>query len=157
MYPGPLAADMPSFGIKTFVCLQPAHEVEYLTPYEDHVRQSNVTNGFDWEPTFINFPIPDFGTVDDEAIEKFADTLIERINNGDVMVIHCKGGHGRSGLISAILLGKLYGHLSADDCLKFVQAVHDTRQVQTGGLSPETSGQRDQVKRLLTKHTKASL
>jgi protein-tyrosine phosphatase len=68
------------------------------------------------------------------------------------MFIHCRGGHGRTGVVAALLLGKIY-NLPAYEALELVQRFHDNRKsVQKKGQqysSPETHEQKGQVYKIL--------
>ena len=46
---------------------------------------------------------------------------------GEVLYIHCTGGHGRTGTVCALLLASAY-NLGAQESIGRVQAYHDTRQ-----------------------------
>jgi hypothetical protein len=58
-------------------------------------------------------------------VERLAGLLVGDPN--EVMYIHCHGGHGRTGTIAALLLGRLYG-LGASAALELYQHLHDTRE-----------------------------
>ena len=49
--------------------------------------------------------------------------MTELINRGEIVYIHCLGGHGRTGTISIPLMTLLYG-ISADEATKKVNYYH---------------------------------
>jgi hypothetical protein len=56
----------------------------------------------------------------------------------------CRGGHGRTGTLVAVMLGRLYD-LPASGALRLTQAYHDCRIYPQGVRSPQTTVQRAQV------------
>ena len=51
----------------------------------------------------------------------------QRLEQGEVVYLHCWGGRGRAGLMAACALVQLY-NLSAEEVLFRIQAAFDTRQ-----------------------------
>ena len=47
--------------------------------------------------------------------------MIEYINKGEGVVIHCRGGVGRAGLMAGILLGELKVFKKYKKCLEFLR------------------------------------
>jgi hypothetical protein len=102
-------------------------------------------------PTFIHFGIRDFDIVDSlEGLSLLIDLLGRRVRAGETLYIHCWGGKGRAGLVSACLLGELYGFhtLDAEEALKRVEVYANLRNSRMGGKihSPETDEQKNQVR-----------
>jgi len=57
----------------------------------------------DWH----QFPISDFGTPSAEVIQRWAETvpqLLQHLQEGQKVVIHCAAGYGRTGMMTAALL-----------------------------------------------------
>ena len=51
---------------------------------------------------WLHFPIKDFDTVDQQREflwEPISKNMLQKVNNGDRILIHCRGGCGRSGMI----------------------------------------------------------
>ena len=96
---------------------------------------------------FVSFPIVDQSVADDDLVRDFIEQLLERIARGEVLYVHCHGGHGRTGTICSLLLGKLYA-LSGEDALSWYTRLHNMRlsPIFTDPLFPV---QIRQVKRLL--------
>ena len=161
-YPGTLPGEtteaaigaIASAGVDTFVCLQaevPAHGgAAYpagLEPYADLARAALAPLGR--EPAFVHLGIPDlqpaprFGD-----LVRLVDDLADRVERGRVLYIHCWGGKGRTGLVAACLLLKLFGGtLTPDDALARLGALIRVRLPdEPAPLSPETDAQRAQVR-----------
>jgi len=108
-------------GITTFVSLQQKQD----TPGRSY--QKRVLQAFP-EARFRSFPIPDQNIAQDSHVNAFVQELVQRVlENGEVLYIHCTGGHGRTGTICALLLASAY-KLGAEESIGRVQAYHDTRQ-----------------------------
>jgi protein-tyrosine phosphatase len=57
---------------------------------------------------FISFPIPDRGVPGSDAgFAGLINSLVERLHAGEPVAVHCRAGIGRSGLVSACVLGAL--------------------------------------------------
>lgn len=69
-----------------------------------------------------------------------------------VVFAPCRGGHGRTGTLVAVMLGRLYD-LPASGALRLTQAYHDSRVYPQGVRSPQTTVQRAQVRQLLSQYT----
>ena len=133
------------------------HEADTLPDYSDAASALNPS---------VNFVY--FGLVDEEEVEsvdkldEVVTKLVERIHNGDVLYVHCKGGSGRTGIIVSSILGKLYPELSADEVLERTQTYFEMRARGAGKWvnpklkSPATEGQKDQVKEYLSRFRNAS-
>lgn len=130
--------------IKTFVNLQQKEELKRFKSYEKNIKNLNKN------VEFLSFEIPDMGIRDDDDVDEYTDFLIERVLNKDIMALHCWGGHGRTGTISAILLGKLF-FLEPKVALDRVYHSHQCRKTRNGASSPQAYDQFQQVERILTK------
>jgi len=135
-------------GVKTFLCLQESHELEELSNYLPLANRVAVSEGKE-EPNFIHFPIRDIDIAKDDELLKFLKgDLIPQIEKGDILplYIHCRGGNGRTGTVSALLLSHLYG-LDGNTALEKVSDYHSTRKTPVF-TAPETEEQEYQVLRL---------
>ena len=64
----------------------------------------------------------------------------------------CNTGHGRTGILAALLLAELYPSMAANTCLDVVQEYHDHRVDSWGKwASPETEQQVAYCKMLIEK------
>ena len=105
-----------SEGYSTIVDLCPSEEVTWQSYDKTKI-------------IYIHHPIPDrtpevgdLGTFRTQIIMR----LVKIIENNQKVYIHCRGGHGRSALVAAIV----YGHLSScsgETALEAVQAAHKER------------------------------
>ena len=98
--------------------------------------------------TLIHEPIKDCDTIDDNITIKLAKKLVKAIYDGEVIYLHCWGGHGRTGVILCIMLHLIY-ELTADDALYLCQKLHDFRIETCFVSSPQTQKQRLQVVRII--------
>lgn len=96
----------------------------------------------------IHFPIVDMRCPTNNQIDKFMNLMsrLEKIHNENRKIyIHCKGGHGRAGLIFGCLLSKLMNDKSYEEIQKIINNVHSQRTdcgnewLQLG--APQTSEQ----------------
>lgn len=74
--------------------------------------------------------------------------LAARVARGEVLYLHCWGGHGRTGTVVSIMLHLMYG-LCADVAMERCQHVHDVRRIPISVGSPQTEAQREQVRRVV--------
>jgi len=108
-------------GVTTIVCLQSRQETSVAVDYKKRAR--SIRDGM----KFLEQPIPDQEVTEDVLIEDMIDRLLDLLAQGQVLYVHCRGGHGRTGTICALLLGRLYD-LKAPEALARVQLYHDSRQ-----------------------------
>lgn len=74
----------------------------------------------------IHLPIPDGGAPVDPEADRFvplAEDVVERLEEGQTVVAHCRGGQGRSGMFAASVLVTL-GH----PAVKALEIVRETRE-----------------------------
>eukprot|EP01138_Halocafeteria_seosinensis_P015161 gb/GECG01015474.1/.p1 GENE.gb/GECG01015474.1/~~gb/GECG01015474.1/.p1 ORF type:complete len:694 (+),score=66.38 gb/GECG01015474.1/:1-2082(+) len=153
-------------GVTTFVCLQQEYHDSHvdeaqwrsgqrLRPYIVDAKrlltmlpQSYFPKGRPSEIGFVHFPIVDCSTVCDSKMVELARDLVSRMCKGEVLYVHCWGGHGRSGVVASLILGIVYG-VSATDAMWWVQTLHDLRDGTLQVPSPQTRDQREQVTRIL--------
>jgi hypothetical protein len=81
---------------------------------------------------------------------KLARHLVEMVQRGHRLYLHCWGGHGRTGTVVCIMLYLIYG-LSAPDAMRRCQFVHDLRRIPIDVGSPQTAKQRAQVTRIISR------
>ena len=98
----------------------------------------------------INYPIRDKDIPDNiRTFSGFILGLMEIIKTKKKMYVHCRGGHGRSGIVVACLI-KLYYDIDVDKALDLTYECHQKRRVmrdrwrQLG--SPQTLAQKKFVK-----------
>ena len=76
--------------------------------------------------SFVHCPIIDCGIIDDARVLHLAYMVVKSLLQGDVIYMHCWGGHGRTGTVVCLVLHLLYG-LDVASCLERCQLVHDLR------------------------------
>mmetsp|Transcript_13808 Transcript_13808/g.22999 ORF Transcript_13808/g.22999 Transcript_13808/m.22999 type:complete len:472 (+) Transcript_13808:61-1476(+) len=70
-----------------------------------------------WKPPqlhFVHFPIRNFCVVSPDSLKAFVDELKRRIFEGHTIMVHCRGGHGRTSMIVIPLLCAIYDISCAD-------------------------------------------
>jgi len=98
--------------------------------------------------SFVHFPIRDCGITDDSGVLELAKSLVKAISEGEILYLHCWGGHGRTGTLVCIMLHLMY-NLDPFQAMDRCQAVHDMREYPVDVGSPQTQQQRDQVIRIV--------
>lgn len=93
----------------------------------------------------------DLRAADDDALMEFMPQLADMVRKPNELVyIHCWGGHGRTGIVIALLLVILY-ELDGEEALRLTELYHSKRTQIRGQHSPQTRVQIEQVKRLAKK------
>ena len=140
-------------GVTCFVNLVGHGELAQLFDYRaDVMKIAQASRQDTLTLAFIHHPIPDGGVCKDEELLNVVNKLAHMLKDGHVVFVHCYGGHGRAGVLCAVLLGLAY-RLGAEDALARIQAYHNMREdneARVGlGLSPQTPVQHEQVTRML--------
>ena len=152
---------MRDYAFDTFVCLQSEvspHATERSwrsgrapRPYMHDIRRLMAAHKRDLphpKVDFVHLPIVDGSVTSDAVLDRFVDDLIRRVRAGKRLYIHCWGGHGRTGTVVAIMLGRMYD-VTTSQALARTQLLHDLRDEPQDVGSPSTEVQRAQVRRLL--------
>lgn len=159
-------------GIDTFICLQNEISPQDGTPGK---IDENFKNSF---PNFCNysyylskysdtyfknlngdcyhFGIDDNTAPSIEGFENIILNILTFLGKGKKIFLHCAGGHGRTGIIVAVLLG-LIDNLNPQEALNKTQILHDSRvkfDIRAGPkvASPATYDQRNLVVNFLLKY-----
>ena len=72
----------------------------------------------------LRFAIKDMGVpqeAESERFEAFVQDILQRLEQGQIVVVHCRGGLGRTGTVAACVLVALGNH-SADEAIAAVRA-----------------------------------
>jgi protein-tyrosine phosphatase len=117
-----------------------------------HPDESKITN-YTTNYNYISYPIIDRSIPEDNLdFSRFIYTLcnlISVLKEGEKIYIHCKGGHGRSGLVVACITTKFF-NISPDTALKHTTKCHSKRQIMRDSWrrigSPQTPQQKEFVK-----------
>ena len=100
------------------VSLMEKHEYHgYQIP--ELLEQDNVGN-----IEILRFAIKDMGVpqeAESERFETFVQDVVQRLEQGQTVVVHCRGGLGRTGTVAACVLVVL-GYHSADEAIDAVRA-----------------------------------
>lgn len=112
--------------LATVVCLAPRSEVAELAP-EYHAEASRGTLPFRW----MLVPMRNFGLPEDPAaFRRDIATLAQALRGGEVVMLHCAAGLGRTGTAAACLLKAL--GLEAGEALQ---------RVRDAGSNPQNAEQ----------------
>lgn len=113
-------------GLSRIVCLTPLEEIAQLSPaYRAALAQGRLP--WHWQA----LPMPDRGVADDAAIFRAGVVeLASALGRGEVALLHCAAGIGRTGTTAACLLKHL--GLSTEQALT---------EVRRAGSNPESARQ----------------
>ncbi len=119
-------ADARLVQLSLVVCLTPRHELASLSPrYDAALRQGTLP--MRWLP----LPMRDLGLAANlELFREGIDQIAQGVTNGDVALLHCAAGIGRTGTAAACLLKRL--GLPREQALQLVREA---------GSSPESAAQ----------------
>ena len=127
--------------ITVFVNLTTSNELNNRQNFKYHLKlPSNIQ--------FIHFPIKDMAVGQDGSTMELVDKII-KLSKTDIVYIHCKGGHGRAGVIGGLIVHKLYPSLSYTEVIKHIQKQHSTRKCNPKSSTPQTSPQFNQLHRII--------
>jgi protein-tyrosine phosphatase len=116
-------------GLGMVVCLAPRLELAELSP-EYHAALARGGLPFRW----LNVPMRNFGLPEDPAgFRRDIASLAQDLRNGEVMLLHCAAGLGRTGTAAACLLKAL--GLDAQEALQRVrEAGSNPQNAEQSGL-----------------------
>jgi protein-tyrosine phosphatase len=89
--------------------------------------------------SFVEFPIPDFSVPDAEELLALAKQIAKDVRKGYFVVVHCRGGIGRSAVVAGAALIAMGA--GADEAMRLVSEAR-------GVPAPETEEQRALLRRL---------
>lgn len=113
-------------GLTRIVCLTPMEEVQRLSP-----AYHRAIHGDTLPCRWMALPMRDFGVPDEpDVFRSGVAELVSALRQGEVALLHCAAGIGRTGTTAACVLKAL--GLSTADAL---------RQVRAAGSNPESAGQ----------------
>lgn len=111
-------------GLTRIVCLTPRDEIAELSPAYLAALESH-TLPCDWQP----LPMRNFGVARElQAFKDGIEAMATALGAGEVLLLHCAAGIGRTGTVAACLLKRL--GLSSDEAL---------RRVSAAGSNPESA------------------
>ena len=91
-------AVLSNLGASTVVCLNERTELLRRSPAYLHWLQANQPERALW------FPIRNFHAESADATMPFLDMIVERLERGDGVIMHCALGRGRAGTMAVCLL-----------------------------------------------------
>ncbi len=124
--------------------LREEYQVEVLVSLMEHAEYSEleIPNLFQKAEErgieILHLPIPDYGVPTEpeaDEYEPLVENVVERLEKGETVVVHCRGGLGRSGMFAASVLVAL-----GRPARKAIEAVREARE---GAI--ETPDQEDRV------------
>lgn len=112
------------------------------TPLYNYTAQPNIKR--------YHYPITDRRAPNSfSKFHEFLKPVIEDMKTGKKTYIHCKGGHGRSGLTAAIILILIF-NMDANQVLQLVYNAHQTRSNMNPKMrklgAPQTAAQKKFVR-----------
>lgn len=135
----PISSTIPKIleaGITVFVDLLPLGESKYKENLPSHIE-------------VINFPIASGRAPSLKSTRELIAKIIILMASKSIY-IHCQGGHGRTGLIGAILYGQI-NNVSAGEAIRAVELSRNSRTDQSRNFipTPETTAQVNLVGKIL--------
>ena len=96
-------------------------------------------------PSFTRHTIEEFTQGTADSVLAAVSSLMEALQDPTAVVyLHCRAGHGRTGMVAAIFIGVVYPTLEIDEVMQYIQRAHDDREDSWGNWeSPETVVQCD--------------
>lgn len=125
-----------SFGAVALVTLMEDHELRYFKVLPDQLQAGALAHGMEWH----HLPIQDVSIPDEHFEDLWVYSglrLRQLLGQGQNIVIHCKGGLGRTGMIGARLLVELGVEPEV--------AIHRVRAARPGSI--ETLAQEEHVRK----------
>lgn len=110
--------------INHIICLQEVDETPEYREYKEQMKAIGTT--------LHHFPIKDYDTLETTELQNIIDKINNILNENDtnIIYIHCKGGHGRTGLIACLFLKQKH-NLTNHDSLELWHNLHDRRKKHT--------------------------
>jgi protein-tyrosine phosphatase len=123
-------AEAEALGVATVLCLNPRDEIELKSPHY-HAALNDGSHG--WR--VLEHPIEDFRAPSrDQRFVELIDEVAEHLRGGESLMLHCAGGIGRTGTVSACILIAL--GMSPEEALA---------EIRRKGARPENKAQSDFV------------
>lgn len=125
-------AEIQEANVAHIVCLVSDEEIGRKSPEYLMAIQSEEVPAKIWR-----FEISDYGIPDDvDGLDRMLDLIRERLDHDESIVIHCAAGHGRTGVVSTLLLARMG--------LPLADAV---AAIGHAGSAPDTPAQREFLKK----------
>lgn len=95
---GSVIADLKAAGVSVLVSMLPEDEAQHLGVAEEATQCG--AQGI----TFLSHPIVDFGLPQMAAFAELIQNIKDHLADGEQVIVHCKAGIGRSGMVAACVL-----------------------------------------------------
>ncbi len=107
---------------------------------------------------YINYPIPDRSVpnnvTDFTSVLLRVSDVLNSLSENEKLYVHCKGGHGRSGILVACLIYLYFQNKSTRECLTLTNEAHNKRTIMRDKWrrigSPQTVQQKKYVHKLFS-------
>ena len=148
---GPQSTDTEDLG-----GIQTGNEVDMYPSYAQAVSQVAERNQSSSKPKFVYYGMKDDEIApSEESLCDLVENIRKKVEDGEVIYVHCKGGSGRTGIVISCLLASLYPDLGADEVLERTQQSFELRARGAGKWvnpkrqSPATEEQKTQVRKVI--------
>ena len=136
------------------LCGEYPHDIDDITELTDsfidlvkYGRYGSIYKSqLDSNINYRNFPITDHSIPSKIFCKQIIKYIENELKNKKTIYIHCYGGHGRTGIIAAILLKHIQSNISGIEALEVISHLHCYRN--DGGCNiqaPETKEQMNYV------------
>jgi len=146
------------FGSYPYPTLMVEKLKKYVTLFVDLTKPDEAIRGVKLTPykhlldsrhEYIHYAISDLRVpIDDASFMDLIDKVIDTMKQNKIVYIHCRGGHGRSGVLVALIYRRLFGW-TADVALAKTNEVHTRRKNLSDKMrrlgSPQTNIQKRYV------------
>lgn len=131
--------------VSVFVNLTSTMELKSRQNFKYHLELPD-------DVTFVHFPIKDMSIECDDITLQLVDKII-KLSKTNIIYIHCKGGHGRTGVIAGLIIHKLFPDLTYTQVIQYIQDKHRARKVKPYMSTPQTASQFNQLHRIINKRS----
>lgn len=109
----------------------PARGVTMLVPL-DHLDGAVWETGFRGEIAYC--PIEDYGVLPGDVLDQIVNMILSRLREGKKVGLFCMGGHGRTGYLASVVLGRMgyadpIGFLRRHYCAGAVESAAQARHI----------------------------
>lgn len=131
-------------GVTSFLCLMQKRELDrHSTHYMEKARRASER-----DLHYVHLPVEDCKVPSEADAWTQVEALVREMEMGRTVYVHCRGGHGRTGVVVSLLLAVVY-HCTAFEALERCGKLHATRESRSHLPSPQTSEQRNLIHRLV--------
>mmetsp|Transcript_33215 Transcript_33215/g.49504 ORF Transcript_33215/g.49504 Transcript_33215/m.49504 type:complete len:286 (-) Transcript_33215:153-1010(-) len=122
-----------------------------FTHYAPYVLSASQSRN---DPIFLHSPIEDLNVPNSEPLLLLLSQLLEALESGCTLYLHCWGGRGRAGLVGACLVSLIWPEMNSSSVLDLVQTGYESRagadaMAPALSRSPQTESQREFVRKFV--------